>query len=82
MFWSNIFLLSRFEVSGTFWGFTWGRKSWMQIRIVVENYITWTFLVAQMVKHLPAMWETQIRSLGWEDPLRRKWQSTPVLLTG
>ena len=24
-------------------------------------------LVAQMVKHLPAMWETQVRSLGWED---------------
>ena len=27
------------------------------------------FLVAQMVKNLPAMWETQVRSLGWEDPL-------------
>ena len=26
-------------------------------------------LVAQMVKRLPAMWETQVRSLGWEDPL-------------
>ena len=24
-------------------------------------------LVAQMVKSLPAMWETQVRSLGWED---------------
>ena len=22
-----------------------------------------------MVKRLPAMWETQVRSLGWEDPL-------------
>ena len=22
-----------------------------------------------MVKNLPAMWETQVRSLGWEDPL-------------
>ena len=21
-----------------------------------------------MVKHLPAMWETWVRSLGWEDP--------------
>ena len=28
-----------------------------------------TSLVAQMVKHLPAMWETQVRSLGQEDPL-------------
>ena len=22
-----------------------------------------------MVKNLPAMWETWVRSLGWEDPL-------------
>ena len=29
----------------------------------------WASLVAQMVKHLPAMWETQVRSLGQEDPL-------------
>ena len=26
-------------------------------------------LVAQRLKHLPAMWETWVRSLGWEDPL-------------
>ena len=26
-------------------------------------------LVAQMVKDLPAMWETWVRPLGWEDPL-------------
>ena len=26
-------------------------------------------LVAQVVKNLPAMWETWVRSLGWEDPL-------------
>ena len=26
-------------------------------------------LVAQMVKDLLAMWETWVRSLGWEDPL-------------
>ena len=26
-------------------------------------------LVAQPVKNLPAMWETWVRSLGWEDPL-------------
>ena len=29
-------------------------------------------LVAQMVRHLPAMWETQVRSLGWEDPLEKE----------
>ena len=26
-----------------------------------------TSLVAQMVKNLPAMWETWVQSLGWED---------------
>ena len=30
-----------------------------------------TFLVAQMVKNLPAMQETWVRSLGWEDALEK-----------
>ena len=29
-------------------------------------------LVAQMVKHLPAMQETQVQSLGQEDPLEKE----------
>ena len=29
-------------------------------------------LVAQMVKHLPAMRETWVRFLGWEDPLEKE----------
>ena len=28
-------------------------------------------LAAQLVKNLPAMWETWVRSLGWEDPLEK-----------
>ena len=28
-------------------------------------------LVAQLVKNLPAMWETCDQSLGWEDPLEK-----------
>ena len=24
-----------------------------------------------MVKNLPAMWETRVASLGWEDPLKK-----------
>ena len=28
-------------------------------------------LVAQLVKNLPAMWETWVRSLVWEDPLEK-----------
>ena len=29
------------------------------------------FLVAQTVKNLPAMWETELRDLGQEDPLEK-----------
>ena len=32
----------------------------------------WDSLVAQMVKSLPAMRETWVRSLGWEDPLEKE----------
>ena len=28
--------------------------------------------MAQMVKHLPTMWETWVRSLGWEDLLEKE----------
>ena len=28
-------------------------------------------LVAQLVKNPPAVWETWVRSLGWEDPLEK-----------
>ena len=44
--------------------------------------LEWTSLVAQTVKRLSTMQETWVRSLGWEDPWRGKWQSTPVLLPG
>ena len=33
------------------------------------------FRVAQMVKRLPAMWETWVRSLGREDPLEKEMAS-------
>ena len=32
---------------------------------------SWIFLVIQLVKNLPAMQETWIGSLGWEDPLEK-----------
>ena len=33
---------------------------------------SWASLVAQMVKRLPAMWETRVRFLGREDPLEQE----------
>ena len=35
-----------------------------------------------MVKNLPAMQETQVLSLGQEDPLEKRWLPTPVFLPG
>ena len=32
---------------------------------------SWASLVAELVKNPPAMWETWVRSLGWEDPLEK-----------
>ena len=43
------------------------------------NFLTWetllgklgASLVAQLVKNLPAIWETWVRSFGWEYPLEK-----------
>ena len=32
---------------------------------------SWAPLVAQLIKNPPAMWETWVQSLGWEDPLEK-----------
>ena len=38
--------------------------------------------MAQLVKNRPAMWETWVRSLGWEDPWRRERLPTAAFLLG
>ena len=39
--------------------------------------------MAQTVKNLPAMQETQVRSLDWEDPLEKEIAThSPVFLSG
>ena len=35
-----------------------------------------------MVKNLPAMQETQIQSLGWEDPLKKEMTTPSSILAG
>ena len=37
-------------------------------------------LVAQLVKKLPAVQETWVRSLGWEDPLEKEMANHPSIL--
>ena len=41
----------------------------------------WASLVAQLVKNLPAMWETSVQSLRWED-LLEKGKATSVFWSG
>ena len=40
----------------------------------------WASLVAQMVRNLPAMQETQVQPLGWEDPLAKGMATHPSIL--
>ena len=39
-------------------------------------------LVAESVKNLPAMWETSVPSLGWEDPLEEGMVTHSSILAG
>ena len=39
---------------------------------------SWASLMAQLVKNLPEIRETWVRSLGWENPLERERLPTPV----
>ena len=46
----------------------------------VMNMFWLVFLVAQMVKNLPAMQETRVRSLVQEDPMDKEMATPPVFL--
>ena len=48
-----------------------GTLRWSPNKFLIFYQFTWASLVVQMVKHLPAMWETWVQSLGWEDPLEK-----------
>ena len=52
---------------------------WPQIKVSTAYTLIYLFLsqlrdslVSQMVKHLPAMQKTRVRSLGQEDPLEKE----------
>ena len=54
--------------------------SWLIIN--THSSILGAFLVAQIVKNLPVIRETQVQALGQEDPWRREWLTIPVCLPG
>ena len=43
-------------------------------------YYYWASLVAQRLKHLPTMRETQVQSLGWKDLLEKGMATHPSIL--
>ena len=43
-----------------------------KVMSLLFNMLSRAFLVAQMVKHLPAMQESWVQSMGWEDPLEKE----------
>ena len=54
---------------------TWNKRNQSSLKSTFKRILgdCWgASLVVQMVKHLPAMWETQVRSLGREDPLEKE----------
>ena len=65
--WDEDRILRRKKVSDLSWSFR--RPLFVQCL-----FCAWASLVAQLVKKiksLPAMWETWVGSLGWEDPLEK-----------
>ena len=46
-----------------------GRSSGEGIGYLLQY--SWASLVAQLVKNPPAVWETWVQSLGWDDPLEK-----------
>ena len=46
-----------------------GNNSFFSLKVVIKYFQA--SLVAQLLNNLPAMWETWVRSLGWEDPLEK-----------
>ena len=46
-----------------------GKIHWRRDRLPNPGFLA--SLVALLVKNPPAMWETWVQSLGWEDPLEK-----------
>ena len=61
---------------------SWSRKESNTTELNWTEALSGASLVAQRLKHLPEMRETQVPSWVGKIPWRRKWQPTPVLLPG
>ena len=64
-----------------------GEAWWAAVYGVAQSqtrlkWLSVVLVLAQMAKHLTTMRETQVRPLGWEDPLEKEMACIPVLLPG
>ena len=57
-----------------------GRSPREEIAYLLQYF--WASLVAQPVKNSPAMQETWVRSLGWEDPLEEAMATHSSIVAG
>ena len=58
----------------------WGSWNLPSCDFCMELTDKWASLVAQLVKNLPAMQETQVQLLGWEDPLEKEMATHSTIL--
>ena len=49
---------------------------------IAEKYYSWGFPGGSAVENPPAMQETQVQSLGWEDPLEKEMATHSIFLPG
>jgi len=65
-------------------GVTMVDNQWEKISRCGRQYVCPSFPEVRLLqmKNPPAIWETQVQSLGQEDPLEKKWQLAPVFLPG
>ena len=68
------------------WYYTCFNDSFLIHRCITDTFgsqsLTFAILLGQRVKHLSAMLETRVRSLGWEDPLKKEMATHSSILPG
>ena len=62
------------------WRIPWTEETGGSMGLQSVGHNTWGSLVAQLVKNLPAVQETQVLSLSWEDPLEKEMSTHSSIL--
>ena len=63
---------TKLRLLGEGWGDGMNRYTLLYLKWITNKDLLWASLVALRIKRLPAMQETRVRSLGWEDPLEKE----------